>query len=260
MSALEAGLPDPQVAFFGRTVPAAQAPRNFQTGVRTFNAPLSAVEIAPEPITTIAPVTQLADLQSPANSLTAALLPLTPNSITSEQIGSAVASLEANPLLGHIPDKTFQINQTLNAAALNPTFGAEVAFAATGTTGAYTNFPDPTLFGRGLFLLLDVSSNADQMGVSFGTSIHVGRDPNGETSFRTGVTTAAGAMIGNSFPLQIDNMDVVANAQNLRAVTLPQISWEPLFNIPPAQPYDSFSTVHGPPNWCVSIMRPALCS
>ena len=48
VSALEAGPPDPQVQFFSRTVPVAQAPRNFQTGVRTFNAPLSAFDIAYE--------------------------------------------------------------------------------------------------------------------------------------------------------------------------------------------------------------------
>ena len=213
-STLEAGSPDPQIAFFDRSVPVAQAPRNFQTGVRSFNAPLSAVEIAPEPITTIAPFTQAA-LQSRASSFTApAMLPITSNAVTSEQIRSAVASLEANPLLAHIEDKAFQINQTLNVAAPNRAFAVEAAFAAPETRGTSTNFPDRTLIGRSLFLLLDVSSNADQMGVSFGTSIFVDRDPNGETSVRTVETRPAAASIGNSFSLQIDNMDVVANAQN----------------------------------------------
>jgi hypothetical protein len=161
-----------------------------------------------------------------------------------------VASLEAHPLLGHLPDKSLQVTHTLSGSAAAPTFGAEAAFSVAGTTGGnIQNFPDPTLFGRGLFLLLDVSSNADQMGVSFGTSIYVGRDPNGETSFRTVGSMPAATTIGNSFPLQIDNMDVVANAQNLRVVTLPQISWEPLFNIPLVQPYDatdSITTAPGP--------------
>jgi hypothetical protein len=125
----------------------------------------------------------------------------------------------------------------------------EAVFAPRATGSGDTDFPDPTLFGRNLFLLLDVSSNADQIGVSFGTSIDVGRDRNGETSFRKVDVTAAGATVGNSFLLQIDGMDVVANAQNLRVVTLPQISWEPLFNIPLAQPYDatdSITTAPGP--------------
>src|SRR5262249_8770440 len=131
--------------------------------------------------------------------------------------------------------------------AANPTFGGDATFATSRT--AARNFPDPALVGRSLFVLLDVSSNADQMGVTFGTSIFVGRDPNGETSFRTVSTTLAGATVGNNFPLQIDNMDVVANAQNLRVVPLPQISWEPLFNIPLVQPYDptdSITTIPGP--------------
>ena len=87
------------------------------------------------------------------------------------------------------------------------------------------------------------------MGVSFGTSIFVVPRSQRETSFRTVETRPAATSIDNNFPLQIDNMDVVANAQNLRVVTLPQISWEPLFNIPLAQPYDatdSITTAPGP--------------
>jgi hypothetical protein len=55
VSALEAGPHDPQVEFFGRTVHVPQAPRNFQTGVHTFNAPLSAVQLTQEPLANIAP-------------------------------------------------------------------------------------------------------------------------------------------------------------------------------------------------------------
>ena len=81
-------------------------------------------------------------------------------------------------------------------------------------------------------MLLDVSSNADQMGVSLGNVVQVERDPLGDAKLRTVATAPAGVPIGNDFPLQILNMDVVASAQNLRAVTLPQISWEPILNIP----------------------------
>lgn len=249
VSAIEAGPADPQVGFFGKTVPLAQAPRNFQTGVRIFNAPLGAVQIAPEQITTLAPVAQPAPLQSRANSVAApARLPMMTNTMTAEQIGSAVASLQANPIFAHIQDKALQIKQTLDAAP-NQAFASETAFAATTASRTSTDFPDRTLFGFSLFLLLDVSSNADQMGVSFGTSIQVDRGHNGETNFRTVATRAAAASGGNNFPLQIDNMDVVANARNLRVVTLPQISWEPLLNIPLSQPYDptdSITTAPGP--------------
>ena len=79
-------------------------------------------------------------------------------------------------------------------------------------------------------MLLDVSSHADQMGVTLGPAIQVERDPAGGTTLRT-----AGSRLSFSnrgLPLQIDAMDVVTTAANTRAATLPQISWEPLWNIP----------------------------
>ena len=78
-------------------------------------------------------------------------------------------------------------------------------------------------------MLLDVSSRADQMGVTVGPALQVGSDDRGGTK----LTVAGGA--AESFaglPLQIDHMDVVTAAQYTRAATLPQISWEPLWNIP----------------------------
>jgi hypothetical protein len=88
------------------------------------------------------------------------------------------------------------------------------------------------LFGRDTFMLLDVSSNADQMGVSLGNAIRVERDQRGEANLLTVGAGLIGATTGSSMQFQILNMDVVASAQNLRAVTLPQISWEPIWNIP----------------------------
>jgi hypothetical protein len=83
-----------------------------------------------------------------------------------------------------------------------------------------------------MFLLLDVSSNADQMGVSLGNAIQVERDHLGGARLRTVGEELTGTPSGNDLQLQILNMDVVVSAQNLRAVTLPQISWEPILNIP----------------------------
>ena len=50
--------------------------------------------------------------------------------------------------------------------------------------------------------------------------------------------------------LQIFNMDVVGIARNLRALTLPQISWEPVWNIPlevegPVAPDDTVTVIPG---------------
>ena len=89
------------------------------------------------------------------------------------------------------------------------------------------------MFTQDAFILLDVSSNADQMGVSWGTAIEVDRDERGNTKLRSRSVTMSSLVPGGAdFPLQILNMDVVGIGHNLRAITLPQISWEPISNIP----------------------------
>ncbi len=107
--------------------------------------------------------------------------------------------------------------------------GQEAA-AADRATSSRLSFSDR-------FMLLDVSSNADQMGVSFGASIRVQRDGNGNTLLgrpenNTGALFENNAAPVPEMPLQILNMDVVSVAANLRAVTLPQVSWEPVVNVP----------------------------
>jgi hypothetical protein len=62
------------------------------------------------------------------------------------------------------------------------------------------------------FFLLDVSSNADLLGVGVGFSNH--RD----------VQT-------NSFPVQINGVDLVTEGQNVRIFTVPEIQWEPVRTI-----------------------------
>jgi len=222
VAALEAGTQDPQVQFFGRSVAVEEAPRNFQTGVRAFNAPLNASQPTTAPLTSLAPIAQPASFQSSAVGRSEQAR----QSIQSEQISSVVASLEANPLFSHIPDKALQVTQTLNTALDNVQSANRAAFTNRATASSRGSI------GNGLFLLLDVSSNADQMGVTLGNAIRVGRNPLGETTFRTVGATLAATTTGNDLQLQIDNMDVVMSAQNLCAVTLPAISWEPIINIP----------------------------
>lgn len=72
-----------------------------------------------------------------------------------------------------------------------------------------------------VFALLDVSTNADLLGVSFDV-FGVER----ATMVRTLVPTTA-------FPLQVEGMDVVSRGNNVRAFTVPQISWEPVLNTAP---------------------------
>ncbi|MGK7396323.1 MAG: hypothetical protein ACNS62_17230 [Candidatus Cyclobacteriaceae bacterium M3_2C_046] len=84
-------------------------------------------------------------------------------------------------------------------------------------------------YRRDLFALLDVSTNADLFGISF--------DLLTRREYR--VTTnedGSGNPIANLFPVQVHGMDVVSFGANVKAFTVPQISWEPVFNLSPPQP------------------------
>ncbi len=76
-----------------------------------------------------------------------------------------------------------------------------------------------SVFPADQFALLDVSTNADLLGVSFG-------------SF-------AGQRVFMITTLQVKGMEVVSQGMNVRAFTVPQISWEPVINLtPPAKPIE----------------------
>jgi hypothetical protein len=87
-------------------------------------------------------------------------------------------------------------------------------------------------YGDDAFALLDVSTNADLFGISFGTfgdrrlmmiRTHGIVDPNAQDST-------------SGFPLRAKGMDVVSQGANVRVFTVPQISWEPVFNLTPPVP------------------------
>ena len=74
-----------------------------------------------------------------------------------------------------------------------------------------------------MFALLDVSTNADLLGISFnifGTE-------------RMAMVQTFGVAPGSTFPLQVQGMDVVSSGSNVRAFTVPEISWEPVLNTAP---------------------------
>jgi hypothetical protein len=82
------------------------------------------------------------------------------------------------------------------------------------------------------FALLDVSSNANQLGVSFG---QFGR----ERMLMVQTHTVAEAPTNTSvsqFPLKIDGLDVTTQGFRARSFMLPQVSWEPLHNLAIPQP------------------------
>jgi hypothetical protein len=237
--------------------PNAPATKNFQVGVRLFNRNViaeKAISRATLPLMTA------------ENALRADASMVRPDSGLRERIGrsvdatdfrSAVDDLEANPLLRHVPEMRAQVHEVMRTGVENmeARSAGDVTFGKTFAV-AQPDSPSVSRGARGLFLppdsftLLDVSSRADQMGVSFGTAIRVERDPHGDANIR-GVNALAGSTaFGSDLPLQISNMDVVAVAQNVRAVTLPQISWELISNIPlpiegPPDPNDLITVTPG---------------
>ncbi len=80
------------------------------------------------------------------------------------------------------------------------------------------------------FSLLDVSSNANQLGVSFGTNLtlirtgDVRRNNDGESATVTATNNGA-------FPFIVEGMQVKLPASNVRAFTLPLMAWEPEINL-----------------------------
>ena len=236
------------------------ATNDFQTGVRTFNRNLvSDVAITRAKL-------PLLKAEHALNTEAASLADTgirerINRSIESGGIDAAVKELDANPLLSHIQNKGQKVSEALRVGLENAErrneeeqSGGLRAFAMATSDPAGTNLDRSN---RGLrilpdsFRLLDVSSNADQMGVSLGASIRVERDEAGDTNLRSvNATMMKASGSGSAMPLQVSNMDVVATASNLRALTLPQISWEPIFNIPlPIEGtspwYDTITTLPG---------------
>lgn len=74
-----------------------------------------------------------------------------------------------------------------------------------------------------IFALLDVSTKADLLGISFSTFLN--------TTYGMVRTHMPASSAG--FPLQVKKMDVVSSGLNVRAFTVPQISWEPVLNLTP---------------------------
>ncbi|MEO8399926.1 MAG: hypothetical protein ABI550_08960, partial [Ignavibacteriaceae bacterium] len=84
-----------------------------------------------------------------------------------------------------------------------------------------------SLFLDDVFALLDVSSNADQMGISFASFEQQRTD-----LVRTfSLSTDENQNVNFQFPLQVNGMDVVTRGLFAKAFTVPQISWEPVLNL-----------------------------
>ncbi|MEA2600136.1 MAG: hypothetical protein QOF89_1128 [Acidobacteriota bacterium] len=84
-------------------------------------------------------------------------------------------------------------------------------------------------FGNEQFALLDVSSNADQMGVSF--AWFNPREVNDRDQVFYKVYGGNAPALTSAYPLQVRDLDLTAESRFVRAFTVPQISWEPLVNL-----------------------------
>jgi hypothetical protein len=78
------------------------------------------------------------------------------------------------------------------------------------------------------FALLDVSSNASQMGISFGM---FGQGRMAMVPTATIAATATDTTVNNALPFMVQDMSVMAKGINVRAFTLPLVAWEPVFNL-----------------------------
>jgi hypothetical protein len=213
------------------------ATRSFLSGLRTFNQDLPARSVAPA--TLHAQPAIAAGLSHDANApKTADVSGRVAQAVQSGVLRDAVAELARNPTLGHISNPTEHVNRALEAAMRSPDVNAAPAAAnpmaaSSRTEGLFSSAFGRRRLGQDLLMLLDVSTRADQMGVTLGPSIVVDRDERGDAKFRpTGTTLFGTTSSTTGLPLQIMNMDVATTARHVRAATLPQISWEPVWNVP----------------------------
>ncbi|MCC6325821.1 MAG: hypothetical protein DCC43_08185 [Candidatus Brocadia sp.] len=224
--------------------------RNFQTGVRTFNQPLNTAMMLDKANLPLVPMEETLHAKALQPVQDISIREKIRRSVQSDDLNTAIHNLESNQLLSHIKDKKQQVNTVLDTALRNTErsvigglFDRSVVSGASMDAGSFmaVSTGSNLLYARDLFMLLDVSSNADQMGVSFGTGFRVERGEHGETNLLAIDTVSSRAVsTAANMPLQILNMDVVSIGQYVRAVTLPQISWEPISNIPLA--------IEGPPD------------
>jgi hypothetical protein len=84
------------------------------------------------------------------------------------------------------------------------------------------------------FALLDVSTNADQMGVSFAWFNEHRASDTDLIFYQVYKPVPSGEQ--PAFPLQVQELDLSAQSRYVRAFTVPQISWEPQFNLTQPEP------------------------
>jgi hypothetical protein len=145
--------------------------------------------------------------------------------VLAADVGGSVCVILLNPIKDKNPP-----DAAAGAAVEQPNTPAG-AFSTESATGSQ-GLPDyqaewdkqTRCLQQDLFALLDVSTNADLLGVSF--NVFGSERLAMVATFGVAPNTAA-------FPLQVRGMDVVSSGNNVRAFTVPEISWEPVLNTAP---------------------------
>lgn len=211
------------------------ATRSFRSGLRTFDRDLPARAAAPATLHAEPGIGPLAAQHANATTAPDATGRIA-HAARSGVLRDTVAELARNPTLAHIGNPTEHVNQALNAALRppSPTIPGAANLMATSsrTEGLFSSVFGGRGLGGDLLMLLDVSTRADQMGVTLGPSIVVDRNEQGSVALKSTGTALFGVAGSTGLPLQIMNMDVVTTARHVRAATLPQVSWEPVWNVP----------------------------
>jgi hypothetical protein len=139
-------------------------------------------------------------------------------------------------------DNTTGIARTQAAVADTPSGVSNLERAA--TTGPAAGFDrrvpkpiEPEWDGRfhsffnEQFALVDVSTNADWMGVSFAWFNPRQVDDGDQIFYRIYGAQDVDEDTQELYPVQVQGLDLVSQGRFVRAFTVPQISWEPHFNI-----------------------------
>ena len=169
-----------------------------------------------------------APLQSQNQALTAPLSDAALSNLMHEgQAGVSEPNLGEtllNPIINKVPTDQAPGGLANHSIAFQASFNAGDSIQGLPDYQADWDKPTQNLQAE-LFALLDVSTNADLLGISF----------NVFGSNRLAMVRTYGVEGGPAaFPLQVQGMDVVSQGRNVRAFTVPEISWEPVFNTAPS--------------------------
>jgi hypothetical protein len=133
-----------------------------------------------------------------------------------------------------IPGRVFEPAQPVSEPVLNDGIAEGLLHPQQFETGSTViqnleNSWDESLrLNNEYFSLLDVSSNANQLGISFGTEMVVIKTGNIRST-----VDGQNMVEYNQFPFIVEGMQVKLPAHNVRAFTLPLMAWEPEINLTP---------------------------